>query len=449
MAAAVRAGRAEHDHAKLALAAAYTSGYLAMALAYYVVPGLDLASKLKLDHIGALPETPVFTVGNVRELLKFMNMFDGDVRHDAGTITAGSRGMDLLGCLLVGFITSIGGGTTRQILTGDLPVFWMREPSTWRRVGGVGDDVFSLAETSFERQVFSRNVHRVNRHGRLAVGCFVVVGTNAACIGGFGALRRPVRWITPPREASTEIFSAPNPRASCTQNKSSTARASSRAPPRSWCSPNSSRTPACGFAVRPHRCRVVSNLAAFAAFNSQCTPTAIHSPVFPPDESCDGIESARDRNHPRSPRVFVSSRSLENLESRDPAHADARPPNRSHSRALGRVTRLVMRRRIAERAMALARATLARETSREVISGPRSISTRALNLDARATFRASRTTSKAFVDALDARARTSSGRWCTGTRPRITRRRRGRRESRNRKSTPSWRGTRRIISEAR
>ena len=65
------------NYAKLALlAAAYTSAcYLAMALAYYVVPGLDLASKLKLDHIGALPETPVFTVGNVRELLKFMNMF--------------------------------------------------------------------------------------------------------------------------------------------------------------------------------------------------------------------------------------------------------------------------------------------------------------------------------------------------------------------------------------
>ena len=98
-------------------------------------------------------------------------------------------------------------------------------------------------------------------------------------------------------------------------------------------------------------------------------------------------------------RLRLESRRLENLESRDPAHADARPPNRSHSRALGRVTRLVMRRRIAERAMALARATLARETSREVISGPRSISTRALNLDARATSRASRTTSKAFVDA--------------------------------------------------
>ena len=54
-------------------------------------------------------------------------------------------------------------------------------------------------------------------------------------------------------------------------------------------------------------------------------------------------------------RLRLESRRLENLESRDPAHADARPPNRSHSRALGRVTRLVMRRRIAERAMAEAR----------------------------------------------------------------------------------------------
>ncbi len=179
------------NYAKLALlAAAYTSAcYLAMALAYYVVPSFDLASKLKLDHIGALPETPVFTVGNVRELLKFMNMFGTAMYAHAGTITAGSRGMDLLGCLLVGFITSIGGGTTRQILTGDLPVFWMREPEYMATALAASATTFYLWPKLRSSVKFSREMYTVLIvTDALAVGCFVVVGTNAACIGGFGAL---------------------------------------------------------------------------------------------------------------------------------------------------------------------------------------------------------------------------------------------------------------------
>jgi len=179
------------NYAKLAfLAAAYTSAcYLAMALAYYVVPSFDLASKLKFDHIGALPETPVFTVGNVRELLKFMNMFGTAMYAHAGAITAGSRGMDLLGCLLVGFITAIGGGTTRQILTGDLPVFWMREPEYMATALAASATTFYLWPKLRDGVKYSREMYTVlNVTDALALGCFVVVGTNAACIGGFGAL---------------------------------------------------------------------------------------------------------------------------------------------------------------------------------------------------------------------------------------------------------------------
>lgn len=35
--------------------------------------------------------------------------------------------MDLLGCVIVGTITSIGGGTVRDILIGNVPVFWVEE----------------------------------------------------------------------------------------------------------------------------------------------------------------------------------------------------------------------------------------------------------------------------------------------------------------------------------
>mmetsp|Transcript_612 Transcript_612/g.832 ORF Transcript_612/g.832 Transcript_612/m.832 type:complete len:192 (+) Transcript_612:243-818(+) len=40
---------------------------------------------------------------------------------------AGYAGMDVLGCVIVGTITSVGGGSIRDIMIGSTPVFWMIE----------------------------------------------------------------------------------------------------------------------------------------------------------------------------------------------------------------------------------------------------------------------------------------------------------------------------------
>jgi uncharacterized membrane protein YeiH len=45
----------------------------------------------------------------------------------SGCVTAGVAGMDLLGCLIVATITSVGGGTVRDLLIGNSPVFWVEE----------------------------------------------------------------------------------------------------------------------------------------------------------------------------------------------------------------------------------------------------------------------------------------------------------------------------------
>lgn len=42
-----------------------------------------------------------------------------------GSLAAGIEGMDLFGCVVVGFITALGGGTLRDIALGKLPLFWM------------------------------------------------------------------------------------------------------------------------------------------------------------------------------------------------------------------------------------------------------------------------------------------------------------------------------------
>ncbi|CAM9099795.1 unnamed protein product, partial [Hapterophycus canaliculatus] len=45
----------------------------------------------------------------------------------SGAATAGMRGMNLLGCLFVGVLAATGGGTLRDLLLGQTPVFWLVE----------------------------------------------------------------------------------------------------------------------------------------------------------------------------------------------------------------------------------------------------------------------------------------------------------------------------------
>src|SRR5215204_2261815 len=45
----------------------------------------------------------------------------------SGVFAAMQKKLDLFGILVIAFITSVGGGTLRDILLGDLPVSWMRD----------------------------------------------------------------------------------------------------------------------------------------------------------------------------------------------------------------------------------------------------------------------------------------------------------------------------------
>jgi uncharacterized membrane protein YeiH len=42
-----------------------------------------------------------------------------------GSVAAGGEGMDIVGCVVVGFITALGGGSCRDILLGRVPLWWL------------------------------------------------------------------------------------------------------------------------------------------------------------------------------------------------------------------------------------------------------------------------------------------------------------------------------------
>ena len=163
--------------------------YLAMAFAYNVVPGLDLADKMVNDTIGAMPLNAVYAPMTVPGVLKFVNMFGTAMYAHAWTITAGTRGMDLMGCVLVGLLTAVGGGTIRQVLFGDVPVFWVREPEYLALAVVASACTFYLWPRVSRKIRQSREMYlMLNATDAIALGCFVVVGANAALARGHGAL---------------------------------------------------------------------------------------------------------------------------------------------------------------------------------------------------------------------------------------------------------------------
>lgn len=77
----------------------------------------------------------VFLEAELKLVVK--SLFEMVRRRDAGlcafvltgTIVAARRNMDTIGFVLLGTVTGIGGGTTRDVILGKFPVFWVAEPS--------------------------------------------------------------------------------------------------------------------------------------------------------------------------------------------------------------------------------------------------------------------------------------------------------------------------------
>ncbi|KAJ9463067.1 hypothetical protein DIPPA_70143 [Diplonema papillatum] len=106
-----------------------------------------------------------------------------------GCITAGLAGMDVVGCTLVGTITACGGGTVRDILLGNTPVFWVQEPEYLYLAAGtafmtfclwhlVGEDIEQTLMT--EKSIFWMD--------SLGLGAFACIGVQNALRAGLGVL---------------------------------------------------------------------------------------------------------------------------------------------------------------------------------------------------------------------------------------------------------------------
>jgi len=83
------------------------------------------AERLALLGILELPHGRDVT----RRLLAAADFIGGALYSMTGTIVAGEAGMHVVGAVLVGSFSGIGGGTVNNLLMGKTPVFWMENPA--------------------------------------------------------------------------------------------------------------------------------------------------------------------------------------------------------------------------------------------------------------------------------------------------------------------------------
>lgn len=65
---------------------------------------------------------------DITAVVSIMGLTAVAVFSTSGALDAARQKMDILGFMLIGTATGIGGGTLRDLLLGNVPVFWVREP---------------------------------------------------------------------------------------------------------------------------------------------------------------------------------------------------------------------------------------------------------------------------------------------------------------------------------
>lgn len=97
-----------------------------------------------------------------------------------GSLAAGMEGMDLLGCVIVGFVTALGGGTIRDVFLGQTPIFWLTaEDETLLVIGVSVATFFAWPRLSMRYQLTSRG-EWLFWTDALGLGVFAAVGAHKA-----------------------------------------------------------------------------------------------------------------------------------------------------------------------------------------------------------------------------------------------------------------------------
>ncbi len=111
-----------------------------------------------------------------------LNWFGVAVFATTGALVASRKQMDIVGFVLLGTATGIGGGTIRDTVLGKFPVFWIAEPGYLVTCVAVACTTFFLAHIPQSRYSL------LLRFDGIGMAIFAVTGTETALLAGAHAV---------------------------------------------------------------------------------------------------------------------------------------------------------------------------------------------------------------------------------------------------------------------
>lgn len=135
--------------------------------------------RIQFDRLGNLhPGAGRFMFQTIASLLDWLGVIAFTV---TGALVASRKQMDIVGFIVLGTVTGIGGGTLRDVLLG-LPVFWIREPAYLVTCAFVSVLVFFGAHVPQSRHRF------ILWMDAIGLALFAVTGAEKAAYEGAGSI---------------------------------------------------------------------------------------------------------------------------------------------------------------------------------------------------------------------------------------------------------------------
>lgn len=119
---------------------------------------------------------------DLNSVVNWLGLFGIAVFAISGALDAARKNMDILGFMLIGTITGLGGGTARDLLLGRLPVFWVEQPTY------VGLCLLLSAITYFMVPIVASRARALLWMDALGLSLFCVIGTQIAVQYGVSPL---------------------------------------------------------------------------------------------------------------------------------------------------------------------------------------------------------------------------------------------------------------------
>jgi len=111
-------------------------------------------------------------------MLSLLSLFGIAVFAASGALDAARKGMDILGFMLIGTVTGLGGGTLRDILLGNVPVYWIMDATY------VGLCIVMSVVTYFIAPKLASRAKALIWMDALGLSLFCVTGTQIAATAG-------------------------------------------------------------------------------------------------------------------------------------------------------------------------------------------------------------------------------------------------------------------------